>query len=1059
MRFFNNRVLLFILLIPVVFYLGWIGYKTYLEYRLYVRNQRAVDAIEMIHRVDRLRGHIADEALRTALSVAAEANASHTALLQARKRTDKLLQELLTLNENRSYPVLQPVFETVRNELQSVRTSVDTNRTNPIKIYHDAYDVRIERALHAGTKTLLHAQSGLSAIRGIGAWIRLNELEVNSHAEKALIASMLARKAPLTANDLKTWDGLLSDTILPDLIGIGQPLFAAKVRKALQPESYFSLGMRERAYIATEGLTGTYSITPDQWIGILNQREKRLADARKLLFDTAHKHAVDARFENRQNTINYLLQTFVFFLILGFLVYLLKKIAQEKHLLATTLKDIQFDLSKEKKAELQRIVHDRNTEEIYSFLAQTIKESNQAKDLFLANMSHEIRTPLNGIVGFTQLLKTTPLTPEQEEFIHVIEESSENLLTIVNDILDLSKIKAEKIELEEVPFDPLDKFESAVETYGAKALQKDIDFGVYIDPTLPSSIYGDPTRITQILVNLISNAIKFTGTYGEVSVFCEKIHEDDQEVTIKFSVKDTGIGIAPEQQKRIFEAFSQADSSTTRKFGGTGLGLSISSRLVSLMGGKLEIDSEPGVGSTFYFSLSFRVDPEAAPHARPDYRGFTVGLLLPKRDIKRQVDRNLESYVRYLGAEFTTYYADTVFDHRPDELPDLLFVDQRYVRREGEIDRVLELETPIALLANGNNKKQLEGIKERVASLIYKPLNYTKTLKAIQKQVGGSSEKENASEGPKIAFSNMHVLVAEDNRINQKLITTTLNNFGIDVTIAANGKEAVMLRKQNDYDLIFMDIQMPVMNGMEATQEILQYEKLSKQKHIPIIALTANALRGDREKYLEAGMDNYTPKPINIDALKEIIREYYPQKAVILDEGETTQAHNETSDAETAAKEETAPEAIVSSIQEVAEAPAQASAPASDDTETTAETATEEAVLTRDEPSPHPKRDILIYTAHHLTGAIQRAVLEDAGWSCDVVTRETEFFEQLESTSYRFALSDAQLLPLEDCFVADLIGQKGTRLYLFGTRPPHACEHTEYYMTMPELMEKLPKSG
>jgi signal transduction histidine kinase/CheY-like chemotaxis protein len=1039
MRFFNNRLLLFLLLIPVVFYLGRIGYKTYQEYQLFVQNQNTINNIDLLGVLNQLANAIDDESLQSALLIQDGIQKKQNALLAARNTTDTRLSQVLMHSEFQSTtPALQKLTS-LKGNLDTARSLVDNGRKNYLKILHDFYDTKGAYLVLVSMQELVGAHQNLKNSMSLKMFTRLATLNVSNAAEKSLITYFLKQRQRMTANDFKTWDALLSDNTLPNFASLENPAFSTKIQKIIQPKNFLELGLQERAYIATEAINGNYTIDTQTWIDLLTEKETRLSSAQKRLLTDSRKQITDNRFINRQNAINYLLQTFVFLLIFGFLLFLLRKIAREKRLLAATLKDIQFDLSKEKKSELQRIVHDRNTEEIYTFLAETIKESNQAKDLFLANMSHEIRTPLNGIVGFTQLLKTTSLNDDQEEFIHVIEESSENLLIIVNDILDLSKIKAEKIDLEETAFNPLDKFESAVETYGAKALQKDIDFGVYIDPTLPNSILGDPTRISQVLVNLISNAIKFTGTYGEVSVFCERIHEDENEVSIKFSVKDSGIGITPIQQQRIFEAFAQADSSTTRKFGGTGLGLSISSKLVTLMGGKLEIESEPGEGSTFYFSLTFKLDPHATPDVRPDFRGTLVGLLLPKRNIKRQVDRNLESYIRYLGADFTTYYEDEVFDHLTGELPDLMFVDQRYARREGEVERILMLNTPIALLASGKSKKHLESISERLDSLIYKPLNYTKTLKALQKRTGSVAAQPVADGGEaQVTFANLNVLVAEDNRINQKLITTTLHNFGIAVTIAANGKEAVMLRKQNDYDLIFMDIQMPVMNGIEATREILHYEELSQQKHIPIIALTANALRGDREKYLEAGMDNYTPKPINLDLIKEIINEYHSDKAM---EGVEKILPEDTRDP----KEQNKP-TIVSADNQSA-------------VQTVVDTPQEEIKFSAAFENDENKlsKDILIYAIHRLTGTIQIQALEDAGYTCDFVNNETSFLEKLDDTQYKFALVDGGLLPMDDCFVVDIIVQKNIKLYLFGEKKSSQCEHTDNYTTIPELKKKLSK--
>ncbi len=1033
MRFFNNRLLLFLLLIPIFLLLGNAGYQTYLEYRNYTKNQQAFHTLAVVEALNNLVNAVEEESLQSALS---SSKTPSSALLHAREATDALLSRALQNSLLLKIPSVASSLSALGKALEQARTLYEAKPVKYLKILQDLYNLGgVQQILSAAKNEILKSKNSILS-SNIAVYQRFAEIKADNDAEKALIGYVLQHKIPMTPNDYKTWDHLLSNTVLPDLDRIQPPAFSSKIRQTIQPTYFSHLGFKARAFIAAGGVSGHYSISPDIWIKSPAEKDKRLQTAQSLILTHAKQHIGNLLAHNKQNAINYLLQTLLFLSIFGFILYLLRKLTQDKRLLETALKNIEFDLTKEKKAELQRIVQQRKTEDIYAFLADTIRESNQAKDLFLANMSHEIRTPLNGIVGFTQLLKTTPLNEDQNEFIHVIEESSENLLTIVNDILDLSKIKAEKIDLEEIPFDPLEKFESAFETYGAKALQKDIDFGVYVDPTLPSSLIGDPTRVSQVLVNLISNAIKFTGTYGEVSVFCERIHEDGEEVAVKFSVKDTGIGIAPAEQKRIFEEFSQADSSTTRKFGGTGLGLSISNKLVTLMGGKLEIESEPGEGSTFYFTLPFKRDSNAAPAVRPNFNGITVGLMLPKRNIKRQVDRNLESYLRYLGASFSLYYENEIYNLPQNKLPELLFVDQRYVQREGELERVLTLETSIILLASGQNKKKIESIEDRLGGFIFKPLNFTKTLKALQKHVGEDLQKPQTAK-QNIRFKNLRILVAEDNRINQKLITTTLSNFGIDVTIAANGKEALMLRKQNDYDLILMDIQMPVMNGIEATREILHYEEIARQKHVPIIALTANALRGDREKYLKAGMDNYTPKPINIDLLKGIIREYYPEKAQIIEEKTSEKSHHPKQTAANAPVQRFLPDR------------AKKTEPSPSDQPRTSFPKTQLPNATSD------TKDILIYIDRPLSASLQMRALEEEGYKVDHVRTESAFLEKLDATHYRCVLVESRLLAMEGCLIENILAERDTQVYIWGEKTSRHCPGTESYRTLPELRKKL----
>ena len=502
-------------------------------------------------------------------------------------------------------------------------------------------------------------------------------------------------------------------------------------------------------------------------------------------------------------------------------------------------------------------------------------------------MSHEIRTPLNGIVGFTQLLKSTELSEDQEEFIKVIEDSSENLLNIVNDILDLSKIKADKIELESIPFSARERFESAVESYAAKASQKGIEFGTFIDPSIPDTLLGDPTKLSQVIVNLISNSTKFTNSDGEVNVFVDLVSESSLTATLKFAVQDTGIGMTKEQQGKIFEAFSQADSSTSRKFGGTGLGLAISSRLITIMGGEILIDSEPNKGSTFHFTLDFEKQTSTDTVKIDNYNNMSIGLHLPSENIDRQIDKNLKTYVEYLGANFTIYYGDDIFDLSKDDLPDLLCIDHKYNKRGSDLSKMGDLATKVVLMAQQDFKSDDDDIISKFIKIVYKPINFSKVIKLLEEASNsdGSLIKsaKKASSG-KTHFRDVHALVAEDNAINQKLIMKILEDFGLDVTIANNGQEAVELRMKNEYDLIFMDIQMPVMGGIDATSEILKFEKSSGQEHLPIIALTANALAGDREKYIDAGMDNYTSKPINIEQIQFILAEYFPNN--IVDESE-----------------------------------------------------------------------------------------------------------------------------------------------------------------------------
>ena len=643
-------------------------------------------------------------------------------------------------------------------------------------------------------------------------------------------------------------------------------------------------------------------------------------------------------------------------------------------------------------------------------------------------MSHEIRTPLNGIVGFTQLLKSTNLTPDQAEFISVIESSSDNLLAIVNDILDLSKINADKIELETIPFNAIEKFEDAVESYGAKAAQKNIEFSVFVDPALPKTLVGDPTKISQVIVNLISNAIKFTGQGGNVDVIIEMQQESAIDATVYFAVKDTGIGITEEQKSKIFEAFAQADAGTSRKYGGTGLGLAISSKLVELMGGKLDIESTPGEGSTFFFTLTLPKGEDSEKDLE-DFSDIDTGLLFINREQQmRRCDENLQKYVEYLGAKFSTIYNDDLFE-LGEKPPKILFIDYMFLDGIAELERYFSLDTSIVVITTGESKQELESVRDRLLKIIYKPVNFSKTHRALQ-SFRAPKEIEQVKKDTEKPFEEMKILVAEDNPINQKLIRTTLEKFGIDVTLASNGQEAFDLRKQNEYDLIFMDIQMPVMNGLEATNEILHYEKINHLNHIPIIALTANALTGDREKYIEAGMDNYISKPINISELKNLISSY--SKIKQSDNKKNSKKDSEVS--KTSTQKDTKQDNIDNNniidaeiIEDTQISKPKSSLPSNDTLKTT-----QKEVEDREKIGIIRKANIgvvLLNKAKMLSKNFVK-VLDKMGVNTIVASNEDELIEAIDDGNIDYVLVDQGLLGDEECMILESIEEMGIKPYI-----------------------------
>ncbi|BDY13510.1 nitrate- and nitrite sensing domain-containing protein [Hydrogenimonas cancrithermarum] len=986
-------------LLPILLLLGFASYFLYQSTTNYLKVQAFDQHIEYSSIINDLSTQLAKERGMTAIYIASHGRKVKESLKAQRAVVDKkvaafkrYLSDHPETKPKKSVPVMLSLLNQKRHQIDTLQLGFDKAFFNYYTALIGSLLEEIDKVTSVGLNNEISNEAK--------AYINFAKAKEASGIERGFMSFILTRYTKMSDEELQKWIHYIGQADTYEYGFISDPGLKQRIRRLLENEDsqeIFEELAQARAEILHSINDGYYTIDPTLWFNLNTEKISILDNAQKTIF-TAMKGKIASTIQEQMYIAVASGALWIISIILAIIGMIVsREITQNIKNLETILQNVAESTNQKMEINLDT---PEGTAKAYALLQAIIEETrleqkraeeaSEAKSLFLANMSHEIRTPLNGIVGFTELLKNTELKGEQKEFVSIIEKSSENLLEIINNILDLSKIESNKVEIENIVFNPIEEFESAVEIYAVKAAEKNVNLACFIDPRLNQPIKGDPTKIKEILINLMSNAVKFTNQGGAINVEIRKVHASDPDkCAISFSVEDTGIGISPDKKAHIFEAFSQADTSVTRKFGGTGLGLTISARYAELMGGHLDLESELGKGTRFYFTLEFEELPQMNEDMRDRFANVTVAFYSAPGASKKQ-DEYIKEYLDYYGAKLIPFSApEELIKLASEKKAQSAMIDADYAS-DNDLRKMGKTPLHCNVIIKSTHQKRIESLRLHCEKIVYEPVNATKMVAILK---AATSEVVKEVRRPLLDIDHIgfqaKALVAEDNTINQKLIKRTLEDLGLTVELADNGLEAFEKRRNGDFDIIFMDISMPVMDGVEATHEILDYEEDENVPHVPIVALTANALKGDRERFLAEGLDEYTTKPLIREEIISILKKFLGDKMYTKDEKEKPATsrgvqHASEKEEEKEISFDTFTEEAVSEKSETE------AVPQGQPTETVS------AETPETSKAPEPDR-ILVLKKSPLEGKIFANMLHQLGYNVDIADSPKELTEKLDA--------------------------------------------------------------